>query len=562
MADETFDGFNEKVECGFPASSGKGVCKQPPDGSNPYCRRHTCEKSGCTAGKGSKEKFCPTHSDATGGAEAASPPPPPARDPAPVAPPVGSRCKTEFGNGTVRFLGTVTNPSGYAAYRVGVELDERKGKTNGSLGTKTYFTCAAKHGVFLHPNDVTAIEDDGSARANPVTNALLGLVGLGDDEEEDGDQESGKRKSSTFAPEQEPQLAPGVFFEAQESDTITPIIKAGEDDETEAIYASYDADALISLRRTALQEHLYDTCPTYAEAVATKDADTSGMNEVKYEGEVEDATVPRASVEGEYVPPERDVVNCVEGFKRSPNSKTAVFTLGTLASLIAFLVVGGVGPIVALAIFGLLYFIEAFGSKTFKYLLNQMTRTQTMEWYEKMTGRHPWVSWYIENYHYETRTRTYTDSNGNTQTETYTVTVTTHTASELHQINSWVDCSFPLGDVRHKMTKLKMKKHFMWVDEYAESMHNRDFREWERYHTRDVHHFVTWNWGISGWKSSIFEVEDGATAPCWIRYGFILYLSCILTLLAWPYRIFLASVVTKRKEHIRKMCGWVNQSWS
>ena len=52
-------------------------------------------------------------------------------------------------------------------------------------------------------------------------------------------------------------------------------------------------------------------------------------------------------------------------------------------------------------------------------------------------------------------------------------------------------------------------QHFMWVNDVSRRMHDADFARWERQHTTDVYHFVTWTWGIAGWKSAIFEVEDG-----------------------------------------------------
>jgi hypothetical protein len=76
----------------------------------------------------------------------------------------------------------------------------------------------------------------------------------------------------------------------------------------------------------------YDTCPSYASVVDGRTQITDSVADVKYEGDaVEDPDEPRSNIEGEYIPPERDVVNCWEGFKRSPNSKTMVLTLGTFA---------------------------------------------------------------------------------------------------------------------------------------------------------------------------------------------------------------------------------------
>jgi hypothetical protein len=95
-----------------------------------------------------------------------------------------------------------------------------------------------------------------------------------------------------------------------------------------------------------------------------------------------------------------------------------------------------------------------------------MPRSKTVAHYRRMINRHPWVSWWIECYHYETRTYSVYVSDGNGgghyETRTEQVKVVTHTCSRVHQINAWSDASFPFGDVRHKMTKLKMSRHFMW----------------------------------------------------------------------------------------------------
>ena len=112
----------------------------------------------------------------------------------------------------------------------------------------------------------------------------------------------------------------------------------------------------------------YDTCPSYASVVDGRTQITDSVADVKYEGDaVEDPDEPRSNIEGEYIPPERDVVNCWEGFKRSPNSKTMVLTLGTFCSLISWAALSSTGTFVAVIIFGLFYLIEAFFvSRTFK----------------------------------------------------------------------------------------------------------------------------------------------------------------------------------------------------
>ncbi|CAK9003992.1 Centrosome-associated protein 350 (Cep350) (Centrosome-associated protein of 350 kDa) [Durusdinium trenchii] len=69
------------------------------------------------------------------------------------------KMKTGMCCGTVRFNGT-THSGGH---RIGVELDEPVGKNDGSVKEHRYFTCAAKHGVFLHPKDIFSESDPGSS---------------------------------------------------------------------------------------------------------------------------------------------------------------------------------------------------------------------------------------------------------------------------------------------------------------------------------------------------------------------------------------------------------------
>ncbi|CAK9114632.1 unnamed protein product [Durusdinium trenchii] len=63
--------------------------------------------------------------------------------------------------GTVRFSGKTQFAKGHW---IGLELDEPVGKNDGSLHQEhRYFTCAAKHGVFLHPKDIFSESDPGSS---------------------------------------------------------------------------------------------------------------------------------------------------------------------------------------------------------------------------------------------------------------------------------------------------------------------------------------------------------------------------------------------------------------
>lgn len=42
---------------------------------------------------------------------------------------------------------------------IGVVLDEAKGKNDGTVQGKTYFTCPENHGIFVRQSQITAIDD-------------------------------------------------------------------------------------------------------------------------------------------------------------------------------------------------------------------------------------------------------------------------------------------------------------------------------------------------------------------------------------------------------------------
>jgi len=69
----------------------------------------------------------------------------------------GKRCQIgedSSRRGTVRFVGEVKEIPGLGGPWVGVELDEPAGKNDGSVGGVAYFSCPAKHGVFVRPERV------------------------------------------------------------------------------------------------------------------------------------------------------------------------------------------------------------------------------------------------------------------------------------------------------------------------------------------------------------------------------------------------------------------------
>ncbi|KNE58025.1 hypothetical protein AMAG_04851 [Allomyces macrogynus ATCC 38327] len=68
---------------------------------------------------------------------------------------VGTRVTCTSGHGTVRFIGSTTFATGRW---VGVELDEQRGKNDGSVLGKRYFTCRPEYGLFLRASQVKPLD--------------------------------------------------------------------------------------------------------------------------------------------------------------------------------------------------------------------------------------------------------------------------------------------------------------------------------------------------------------------------------------------------------------------
>lgn len=57
--------------------------------------------------------------------------------------------------GTVKFLGSTDFAAGEW---LGIELDDKAGKNDGSVKGKQYFTCKAEHGIFVRPTAAMKVE--------------------------------------------------------------------------------------------------------------------------------------------------------------------------------------------------------------------------------------------------------------------------------------------------------------------------------------------------------------------------------------------------------------------
>ncbi|KAK3741300.1 hypothetical protein RRG08_034345 [Elysia crispata] len=78
--------------------------------------------------------------------------------------------------GTVAYIGTTVFSSGKW---IGVILDEAKGKNNGTVQGKTYFSCADEHGIFVRQSQITPLENqEPKAGAQPSAAATPRPSGL------------------------------------------------------------------------------------------------------------------------------------------------------------------------------------------------------------------------------------------------------------------------------------------------------------------------------------------------------------------------------------------------
>ncbi|WAR22292.1 DCTN1-like protein, partial [Mya arenaria] len=74
--------------------------------------------------------------------------------------------------GTVAYMGTTMFSAGKW---IGVVLDESKGKNDGTVQGKTYFTCPDNHGIFVRQSQITAIDDLPAVPETPAASRPSGL---------------------------------------------------------------------------------------------------------------------------------------------------------------------------------------------------------------------------------------------------------------------------------------------------------------------------------------------------------------------------------------------------
>lgn len=82
--------------------------------------------------------------------------------------------------GTVAFAGTTKFSTGKW---IGVVLDEPKGKNNGTVQGKSYFSCPDNHGIFVRQSQLSVLEESstGSSMTATPTSSKLPSAGSSED---------------------------------------------------------------------------------------------------------------------------------------------------------------------------------------------------------------------------------------------------------------------------------------------------------------------------------------------------------------------------------------------
>lgn len=505
---EQFEGFDNVERCARRNKEGKRCRgKALSDPGAKYCELHTCKQPGCLLEKGKTETYCPKHT-----------------------PQQAQEEETFDGFDRTSFS---DKP------RIKGRASASQSKVSPAPGTNSNSNAPPALPPARKPSKTISGTSSGTSNTEP------------------------KKKKSTSSSSS---ISNTHSLAAVNNNSESNNSESNKAAEAENDYVT--AEELVKMIQKKLQDDLYESNPEYRALKDNGVKEEPIYQDINFEAEMETANESRDKYEEPVNEEERDAIGCREGVKRSPNSKCAVLTIGMFLVLILWLagepfLSGNLGAFIGIIVaIYLFYLIECMNGKTCKYLRNVMTREESGEHYTMICKESPIITWHIQCYHMETRQRWVSDGNGGGHYETYTVRVNTHSAHQVHKINLWMNASHPFGDSRQKMTKLKYKKHFIWMDDVSKAMHDIDFRQWITFHDRDVYKDVSWNWYIPGWKKSVFEVEDGEQAPWWVRKGLGLYIFLVLIGLSWPYRAAMAAITTKRKEHIRKVVGWIGQSWN
>jgi len=108
---------------------------------------------------------------------------------------VGQRVESKEGIGIVRYVGQADFAKGDW---VGIELEERNGKNNGSVGGRQYFECEMAKGMFLRPTALTIIAQPVAAKRASRPSSVIN-TGAGRRLSSVPDPAAGKRKSMNAA---------------------------------------------------------------------------------------------------------------------------------------------------------------------------------------------------------------------------------------------------------------------------------------------------------------------------------------------------------------------------
>ena len=184
--------------------------------------------------------------------------------------------------GTVRFIGSTHFKPGLW---IGVELDSEKGKNNGSIGDKQYFTCRPRHGVFAPVSKVAPLEDGGGAQEDEEKTgggAREGETQSSSPESSvpEEDMEEGWSESSTgdhFTP-QPVDLTPQPAGELAEPESLAPAPQQAmdrEEEEEKGVWSQGNEGETVDTQVVPAPQQTHQTTTEMSEVEGSTDLEPS-----------------------------------------------------------------------------------------------------------------------------------------------------------------------------------------------------------------------------------------------------------------------------------------------
>jgi len=198
------------------------------------------------------------------------------------------------------------------------------------------------------------------------------------------------------------------------------------------------------------------------------------------------------------------------------------------------------------------YLFEMFCSSSFWYLYESHELHAVEGIINNIKAATPSVNWHVQCYHFETRYTTRRDSEGRTHRESKRVRVDTWSASGRFNFHSWQDASAPLqGMDDFKLTKLKLKKRFVFANQFTRSEFERQRAHFRQVNKRDVHQDFTQTFNCPGFRSRLLSESVKGYKPWCLNVQFYLFFH--LCFLGPCYRWWFSSICGKRRLDIVKI---------